>query len=149
QTNSPALMKALLINGARSVGNLYDLQVASSENFQGWGLINLPNSVPTNQNSGSSSMFSFDQSPAAALATGQSHTRNVRLTQAGRAQPLRVTLVWTDPPGNPAASIKLVNDLDLIVTNLDSREVFFGNDIAANNDFNLAWDTNAIPNIDV
>ena len=56
-------------------------------------------------------------------------------------QPLRVTLVWTDPPGNPVASVKLVNDLDLIVTNLDSPDlVYFGNDIAAGNDFNQAWD---------
>src|SRR5262249_31744226 len=36
-TNSPALMKALLINGARSVGQLYDLQVRNSLNLQGWG----------------------------------------------------------------------------------------------------------------
>jgi hypothetical protein len=27
--------------------------------------------------------------------------------------PLRVTLVWTDPPGDPAAGIALVNNLDL------------------------------------
>ena len=37
--------------------------------------------------------------------------------------------MWTDPPGNPAASLKLVNNLDLVVTNLDTGEVFFGNDI--------------------
>ena len=30
--------------------------------------------------------------------------------------PLRVTLVWTDPPGNPAAGIALVNNLELVVT---------------------------------
>ncbi len=31
-------------------------------------------------------------------------------------QPFRVTLAWTDAPGNPAASKQLVNDLDLQVT---------------------------------
>ena len=26
-----------------------------------------------------------------------------------------MTLVWTDPPGNPVTGVKLVNDLNLIV----------------------------------
>ena len=46
--------------------------------------------------------------------------------------PLRVTLAWTDPPGNPAAAIKLVNSLELVVTNLDDPAnpiVYYGNDI--------------------
>jgi len=74
----------------------------------------------------------FDQNPAHALATGQSHTRFVSLSPAATSQPLRVTLVWTDPPGNPIASVKLVNDLNLIVTNLDDTSlVYFGNDIAS------------------
>ena len=30
--------------------------------------------------------------------------------------PLQVTLAWTDPPGDPVAAIKLVNNLDLVVT---------------------------------
>ena len=63
----------------------------------------------------------FDQNPDDALATGQSHTRFVSLSAAATNQPLRVTLVWTDPPGNPAASLKLVNNLDLVVTNLAHR----------------------------
>ena len=71
-----------------------------------------------------------------------------RCLRAAQNQPLRITLVWTDPPGNPIASVKLVNDLDLIVTNLDTGEVFFGNDIPAGSDFNVAWDTNTVPNVD-
>src|SRR6266700_1510443 len=150
--HSPALMKALLINGARSAGNLYDLSVTNAMNFQGWGLINLTNSLPgglLTPNPPTNSMYFFDQSPAGALATGQSHTRILQVASgAAQNQPLRITLVWTDPPGNPAASIKLVNDLDLIVTNLDTGDVFFGNDIAGGNDFTLPWDTNSAPNID-
>ena len=42
----------------------------------------------------------------------------------------------------------MVNDLDLIVTNLDTGEVFYGNDISAGNSFSLPWDTNGPPNID-
>jgi hypothetical protein len=150
RTNSPALMKALLINGARSVSDLYDFQVNNNINFQGWGLVNLPNSLPgalSNLvgNASSSPIFAFDQSPTNALASGQRETHYLSLSEAARNQPLRATLVWTDPPGNPVAGIKLVNDLDLVVTNLDTGEVYFGNDIRADNDFNLAWSTNDPP----
>ena len=153
-TNSPALMKALLINGARSLGNAYNFQVKSSINLQGWGQIQLPNSVRaglSNVSATVSSMFIFDQSPTNALATGQRHTRKISFSNPAAQQnlPLRITLVWTDPPGNPAAAIKLVNDLDLVVTNLENNTVFYGNDILANNDFNLSWNTNTPPNLDV
>lgn len=36
---------------------------------------------------------------------------------ADGAQPLEVSLVWTDRPGNPAILTQIVNDLDLVVTN--------------------------------
>jgi len=150
-TNSPALMKALLINGARPTADRYDLQVRNSINYQGWGLANLATSLPTNAvggGTGSSKLF-FDQSPTNALASGQSRTFSVTVTPEASASPLRVTLAWTDPPGNPIASTKLVNDLDLVVTNRDTGYVFFGNDILAGSDFNSAWDTNTLPNLDV
>ena len=151
RTNSPALMKALIVNGARSLGGRYDLGGGSRTNFQGWGLADLQNSIPaalTNVGSPRSPLLFFDQDAAHSLSTGQSHTRFVSLSAAGRNQPLRATLVWTDPPGNPAAGIKLVNDLDLIVTNLDTGDVFFGNDFRAGDDFCVAWDEQAPPNRD-
>lgn len=153
-TNSPALYKALLINGARSAGSLYSFQVNNAINYQGWGLPNLPNSLPpsllTNglASVAPSSIKLFDQSPTNALATDQSQTRFVTVSDFGRNQPLRVTLVWTDPPGNPVASVKLVNDLDLIVTNLDTGDVFVGNDIGPASNFNFPLATNATPNLD-
>ena len=151
-TNSPALMKALLINGARTLSARYNFQVSAPTNSQGWGLINLTNSLPTtltNLSSPSSSMLLFDQSPADALASGQSHTRFVSLSDPATSQPLRVTLVWTDPPGNPAASLKLVNNLDLVITNLVTGDVFLGNDFPDGASFNAPWDTNLPPNLDV
>ncbi len=45
---------------------------------------------------------------------------------------MQVTLAWTDPPGDPAAAIKLVNSLELVVTNLDDPAnpiIYYGNDI--------------------
>jgi subtilisin-like proprotein convertase family protein len=152
RTNSPALMKALLINGARSLGARYDFQVSALTNYQGWGLINLTNSLPgplTNPVPAASPMLLFDQEPDDSLDTGQSRTRFVTLADAATHQPLRVTLAWTDPPGNPAASLKLVNNLDLVVTNLATGEVFFGNDFPAGGSFSVPWDTLSPPNLDV
>lgn len=145
-TNSPALMKALLINGAQSLGGTYDLNVSSSTNYQGWGLAHLPSSAPNGAQSGG--MWLFEQSPTNALATGQSHTRFLQVSTSALSQPLRVTLAWTDPPGNPVAGPKLVNDLDLVVTNLDTGQVYLGNDIAAGQVFNQPWDPNTAPNRD-
>jgi len=67
-TPSPALLKALLINGARlETGYTYDVQ--NTLNDRGWGLVNLPNSLPagitTDVNNGTGeSMLMLDQSPA-------------------------------------------------------------------------------------
>jgi subtilisin family serine protease/subtilisin-like proprotein convertase family protein len=148
-TNSPALMKALLISGSRPVADRYDLQVNNSINYEGWGLANLPTSIPTNLTGTSTSMLMFDQSPTNALATGQKRTYTIAVDPAAADSPLRVTLAWTDPPGNPVASTKLVNDLDLIITNRDTGEIFLGNDILAGSDFTSPWDTNNAPNFDV
>ena len=143
RTNSPALMKALLINGARSVSSDYHLQIDPLVNQQGWGLVNIQNSIPALLNTLSNTTDEaawpirfYDQSPTNALSTGQSHTYALSVTNALAVRaPLRVTLVWTDPPGNPAATINLVNDLDLIVTNNDTGEVFFGNNFTGGRDF--------------
>lgn len=45
-TNSPALMKALLINGARSINNEYNYQIDSLISYQGWGLAQITNVLP-------------------------------------------------------------------------------------------------------
>jgi subtilisin family serine protease/subtilisin-like proprotein convertase family protein len=130
-TNSPAMMKALLINGARRLGPNYDYAVKNYVNHQGWGLINLTNSARASMTPGSESSWTiqvFDQDPTNAIVTGMTHTRLVSASPAtNKETALRITLVWTDPPGNPAAGLKLVNDLDLVVTNLATGEVYVGN----------------------
>jgi subtilisin-like proprotein convertase family protein len=143
-TPSPALLKAMLINGARLTG-FYNLQVNNTINYEGWGLVNLPNSVPptlTNTAAGTNnSVFFVDQSPANALTTGDTRTYQISIPPTSQSQPLRVTLAWTDPPGNPAAAIKLVNNLSLTVSNLDntaSPVVYYGNDIETNQVYNTA-----------
>lgn len=145
-TISPALMKAALINGSRSVNRIYDFRTRRLEaNDQGWGLPNIRNILPSTGDTNEPSSWPirfFDQSPSNALATGESRTMNVKLSEEARATSLRFTLVWTDPPGNPAAGIKLVNDLDLIVTNLESGEVYVGNNFPAESSFSEPGITN-------
>ena len=155
---SPALLKAMLINGSR-IGGGYSLALTNGLNYSGWGVPNLTNSLPLTNNvalpigpnpSLNSPLFLVDQSPANALATGQSHTYIINLDTNNYANylPLQATLVWTDPPGDPAAAIKLVNGLTLVITNLETGEVYYGNDISPALGYNQPETTNAPPYVD-
>ena len=159
---SPALMKALLINGARTVSQIYDLNPRSLINYQGWGLANLQNSIPTGMTNTDERTWParfFDQEPTNAVATGQSRSWKLDLSSVpeATASPLRVTLVWTDPPGNPNVALKLVNDLDLVVYSLGAdtdgnpvtNAVYFGNNFAGGTDFTQASGTNDPPAFDI
>jgi subtilisin-like proprotein convertase family protein len=162
---SPALLKAMTINGARSSPE-YDFQVQNTTgNFQGWGLPALPNSIPVNlgnvplfghpsdPNPPPCSTFFRDQSVSNALATGDSETFTIHLNTNADVQanflPLRVTVAWTDPPGDPSAGIKLVNGLELVVTDLDNPGVvYYGNDIGSGSVFNTPESATNAPIID-
>ena len=156
-TPSPALLKAMLINGARPTLPSYNMRAGNPINNEGWGLINLPNSLPTNaaatfiaSGSTPASMFIQDQSTTNALATGDSHSFTLTISSNAPAAPLRLTLTWTDPPGDPVAAIKLVNGLELIVTNFDDPTnpiVYYGNDILANG-FNTAENATNMVSVD-
>lgn len=122
---SPALMKALLINGARSLGSLYDFNPQASIIYQGWGGVNLSNSIDGPNGPGDpNDLLVFDQSDLGYLQTGDTASTQVAINVAGN--PLRITLVWTDPPGNPSADIILVNDLNLKIIAPDNT-VYYGN----------------------
>ncbi len=141
---SPALLKALLINGARSVSPIYNFNAGDVINLQGWGLVNLTNALPANEigvpystNTAYSVQY-VDARGDKALVTGDKRAWRISVAPEARDQILKVTLVWTDPPGNPTASIKLVNDLDLVVTNAESSEIYTGNDMPFGSDYNTA-----------
>ena len=61
--------------------------------------------------------------------SGQSY--ELKGTVADPTKPFRVTLVWTDAPGNPAAFRQLVNDLNLKVT--IGGQLYLGNVFAGPN----------------
>ena len=117
---SPAMDKALLVNTAT------DLKTPDIPNRnEGWGRVNL--------------RALFD--PAAAriyvdestILSDPGQALSLNVTPADPTQPLRVTLVWTDPPGTPAQDPKtaaLVNDLDLTVVT-DTGVTYRGNTFKA------------------
>ncbi len=146
-TPSPALLKALLINGSRSIGLEYDFDVKTlGANEQGWGMPFLPNCIPSSFTNGASarSLAFFDQSPANALATGQYQTYTIT-DPSGKASnaPIRISLVWTDPPGDPAAGIALVNQLSLTLTDRTGTNIFIGNDFLGGDIFSEVNSGNA------
>jgi subtilisin-like proprotein convertase family protein len=138
---SPALLKALLINGARSLSPQYDFSVRNAMTYQGWGLVNLPTALPEALDTYSKDTNAWpvrwvEQNPTHALATGEWHAYDLTLPDEAYAAELRVTLAWTDPPANPNVAIKLVNDLDLVVSNKVTGEVYVGNGIPADRIYN-------------
>lgn len=131
---SPALLKALLINGAIDIaggdtrrtdatGN--PVLIANIPNGdQGWGRVSLENMVLQAPASDRGPKIFSDQRHAF-TTNGQEHT--IRVAPVDTARPLRITLVWTDAAGAAGANPALVNDLDLEVTELATGNVFRGN----------------------
>lgn len=150
RTNKPSLNKALLINRAQSLGPAYDFSVNNAITHQGWGIPSLSNTVP----SAAATTFGFLTNTAPLvtarivimtescfgtnhLASGQYHSYDVSVPGAASATNLlKITLAWTDPAGNPISSAKLVNDLDLYVTNtVASGAEYEGNNFAPGTTF--------------
>jgi len=102
---SPAMAKAILINGA------VDMKTPDIPNFnEGWGRINLSNSL-LNPGGG---LF-FDQTTILGT-TGDAAAFTVNGIIQDPTRPVTATLDWTDPAGAVNCNPCLVNDLDLLVT---------------------------------
>lgn len=109
---SPAMAKALLVNGAVDMGS-----GAIPDVLQGWGRINLTNVI-----SSGLAMVYHDQSTVL-HDTGEFWEVTVGVPDPTR--PLKVTLAWSDAPGAVGANPALVNDLNLTVT--DGAVTYKGN----------------------
>ena len=147
---SPALLKALVINGARSLSPSYHLDTHGVINHQGWGLASISNSIPSglDRDGTTGPMRFFDQDLTNSLITGASNTYTITVPVEARSYPLRVTLVWTDPPGNPLAGVKLVNDLNLTVDGIGTNVVQAGTNTVATSTTNLYLGNNFPPGSD-
>lgn len=109
---SPAMAKALLVNGAVDMGTA-DIPNTN----EGWGRINVTNVI-----SGSAPVLYYDQTDLL-IDTGQQWTLNVGVVDP--TQPVKVTLVWSDAPGAVGANPSLVNNLDLEV--VANGQTYLGN----------------------
>ncbi|MGQ0604661.1 MAG: S8 family serine peptidase [Anaerolineales bacterium] len=131
---SAALVKALLLNTTRDIapgqygtGATQEIPLAHPNSAAGWGRADAGfMTAPAPYG-----IWMDDR--ASGLNTGQSveyaHSAATPLTVITTTQPLRVMLVWTDPPASLSAAQQLVNDLDLTVTGPDSS-VYRGNGVA-------------------
>jgi hypothetical protein len=117
---SAALIKAILINSAVDITGYGNSSQEAGKpipnNHEGWGRINL--AAATNS---TNRRLVDNQS----LTTSVTHTYNFTVTNS--AVPLKTSLVWTDYQGNPAASIQLVNNLNLRVTAPNGTTTYLGN----------------------
>jgi hypothetical protein len=110
-TPSAALIKAALINSAEDISpGQYAGEIPQApSSVAGWGRLNLGNAIhPT------APLNTLYYDEADGLATIESKEYVIQVSDA--SEPLKLNLVWTDYPGNPANQGGLVNDLDLQVT---------------------------------
>ena len=104
---SPALTKAFLLNSARYMTGLYAGDDRWSDN-QGMGLMDIGNHLRA-----TSSFLFRDQTPADKFtATGQKRVYTGRV--ADTADPVRITVSWTDAPGSTFGAA-YNNNLDMTV----------------------------------
>ena len=109
---SPALVKAALINGAEDLGYGYEFTTGvTGPMTQGWGRVNITRATDGPPNG---TIVLTEEGPVVSAGDVIVH----RYTVSNASTPLKVTVVWTDMPGNPADTktlSELVNDLDLVV----------------------------------
>ena len=125
---SAALLKAALVNGA--VDTSYTTQATmlnglTPDNNQGFGRVVLDTvcffSTPSRD---ARRLRLWDKFNATGLTQGQQDEFPLQVV-AG--QPLKVTLVWTDPQSSTTAAVNLVNNLDLEVVAPDGSTTYLGN----------------------
>ncbi len=121
---SAALIKATLINGAYNMTpgqyGTGDYQEISGrpDYAQGWGRVDIENSIYPQY---PKTIKYFDNPSPLSFNESWNVSYNVLCT----SEALRVTLVWTDYPGDAAVVPQLVNNLDLVVVGPD--DTYYGN----------------------
>tara|TARA_B100000686_G_scaffold281016_1_gene302491 strand:+ start:2151 stop:6644 length:4494 start_codon:yes stop_codon:yes gene_type:complete len=113
-----ALVKAMLILGAEDMGTR-DIP----NNDEGWGRLNLVNTLLPDSEFGDVGIFVDDRTR---LSSGQEASYNFDVTRSG--EPLKIVLAWSDYPGSTFSGTQLRNDLDLEVTSPTGAVTYLGND---------------------
>jgi hypothetical protein len=121
-TPTGALMKAVLVNSTVDMTGIGGYP--SSQ--EGWGRLLVGDALYFAGDA--RKLIVHDVRNGSGLSTGQS--TSYQMTVASNAQPLKITLVWTDAPASPGASFTPINNLDLVVTAPDAS-VYKGNVFSA------------------
>ena len=119
QSPSASLIKAALINGAEDLG-APDIP----NNEEGWGQLNLQNTVMPSHQGNSLSTF-YDDGKTLQPSFGLLYELDLDPTSG-----LDITLTWNDESGSansPQTDAKLVNDLDLMLIDPDGNQILGNN----------------------
>lgn len=119
-TPSGALLKAMVVNSGTNIftGQGYN----APDNNVGWGRINADSVLYFAGDT--RRLLLVDQT----AGLGNAQYIDYQINVVDGSVPLKVSLVWTDVPGNPAVTNQLVNDLDLTVSN--GATIYRGNQFA-------------------
>jgi len=120
---SAALLKAMLVGGARSLAPgqygstnaTQEIPAASPNNVEGWGEANLADTVHPRGNM----VRLFDR---IGPASGATNTFDIAVTASNT--PLDIALCWIDYPATAGAGVTRVNDLDLLVVAPDGTPLY-------------------------
>lgn len=118
-TPSGALLKATLLNSTIDMTGI----VGYPSNTEGWGLIRLDNVLYFPGNA--LNLRVWDIRNVDGITTGQTSTHHIFIRS--NVQRLKVTLVWTEPPGAASSASPIVNNLDLRVRSPGGIQTFLGN----------------------
>ncbi len=132
---SPAMNKAILINGAVDMAN-----PDMPNMHEGWGRVHLRNSLQDPLPA-----FYVDQTNIIETS-GDPGVITTNLTVQDPTEPLKATLVWTDPPAAVGCMACLVNDLDLRAT--QGATTWLGNSLT-NGFSNTSGTPDSVNNIEV
>ncbi len=121
-TPSGALLKATLLNASSDMGSI----AGYPSDQEGWGFLAADDSLFFAGDA--HTLFVDDIRNANGITSGAAVDQPIQVTSS--LEPLRVTLVWTEPAGAPGVLSPTVNDLDLVVIAPDNT-TFFGNNFAA------------------
>jgi hypothetical protein len=118
-TPSAALVKATLLNSC------VDMAPAGyPSNAEGWGRVLADNALYFAGETPARRLLISDVRNADGLSSGAQAEMNVNVVGSGL--PVRVTLVWTEPPAAAGAANAAVNDLDLEVVDANGA-LYLGN----------------------
>lgn len=118
-TPSGALVKATLLNSTVDMTGV----TGYPSNREGWGRVLLENSLYFNGDIRATSLLA-DIRNLDGFVTGEEASFPVQVT--GNGEPLKITLVWTEPAAANMASQAAINDLDLEVR-APSGALYLGN----------------------